>query len=44
VDEHEQMAGSLARGLADAEAGRTRRLDWLTEDIEDAEDADPPFG
>jgi len=33
--ENEQLKASLFRGLADAAEGKTRRLDWLTEDIDD---------
>jgi len=35
VWENEELKASLYRGLADAAEGKTRRLDWLTEDIDD---------
>jgi hypothetical protein len=35
VRENEQLRASLFRGLADAAEGKTRRLDWLTEDIDE---------
>ncbi|HEX5407593.1 MAG TPA: hypothetical protein VFX16_35405 [Pseudonocardiaceae bacterium] len=35
VWENEQVRASLFRGLADAAEGKTRRLDWLTEDTDD---------
>ena len=37
VWENDQLKASLFRGLADAAEGRTRRLDWLTEDDGDDE-------
>jgi hypothetical protein len=35
VWENEELKASLYRGLADAAEGKTRRLDWLTEDTDD---------
>lgn len=35
VWENDQLRASLFRGLADAAEGKTRRLDWLTEDLDD---------
>ncbi|MGH7869404.1 MAG: hypothetical protein ACREP9_17645 [Candidatus Dormibacteraceae bacterium] len=35
VWENEQLRASLFRGLADAAEGKTRRLDWLTEEFDD---------
>ncbi|WP_433266501.1 hypothetical protein ACQPZF_41020 [Actinosynnema sp. CS-041913] len=39
VWENEELRASLFRGLADAAEGNVRRLDWVTADDEDAEDA-----
>lgn len=33
--ENDALKASLFRGLADAAEGKTRRLDWLTQDVDD---------
>lgn len=38
VWENDELRASLFRGLADAAEGKTRSLDWVTADDEDADD------